>query len=273
VSVVGDSDVEGDEYLVLTLVGVSDNAALGTRVSARGYIVEDDVPLPQALNDAGIGQCTDGLLFAGCPQAGWPGQDAEFGRDVTHNVASDGYRGFSFTKLDAAGVPLPDQTLPYSTAPWSCVRDEVTGLEWEIKTNDGGLHDLDWTYTWYSSVASGDGGSPGTPGGGVCAVSGQCDTEKFVAAVNAAGLCGASDWRLPGREELRSLVVGKDGGFLYLGDPTFFPNPPGSHWTSTPTLDPNRARYFVQATPSESPKSTARPARLVRGGATLEAPR
>jgi hypothetical protein len=262
---IGDTAVEGDEYLVLTLTGVSANAALGSNASARGYIVEDDLPVAQALNDTGIGQCTNGSIFTSCPQAGWTGQDAESGRDVTHDVSEDGYRGFSFTKLDAAGVPLADQTQPYATAPWSCVRDEVTALVWEVKTDDGGLHDKDWTYTWYSSTGIDDGGSPGTPGGGVCAGSG-CDTESLVAAVNAAGWCGAADWRLPGREEVRSLVVAKDGGFLYLGDPPFFPNAPGSHWTSTPGIDPARARYFVGSIPTEGPKSTSQAVRLVRGG-------
>ena len=39
-----------------------------------------------------------------------------------------------------------------------------------------------------------------------CYDAARCDTAKFVADVNAAGLCGAGDWRLPTREELRSIV-------------------------------------------------------------------
>jgi hypothetical protein len=32
------------------------------------------------------------------------------------------------------------------------VRDNVTGLVWEVKTADGGLRDQKWSYTWYDSV-------------------------------------------------------------------------------------------------------------------------
>ena len=31
-------------------------------------------------------------------------------------------------------------------------RDNVTGLIREVKTDDGGLHDKDWTYTWYNGT-------------------------------------------------------------------------------------------------------------------------
>src|SRR5262245_37316990 len=79
-----------------------------------------------------------------------------------------GHRGFAFTKVDAAGEPLADQTQPYATEPWDCVRDEVTALVWEIKTDDGGLRDKDWTYTWYNSTGINDGGSPGASAGGTC---------------------------------------------------------------------------------------------------------
>ena len=266
VSVTGDTTVEGDEWLLLTLSGVSSNAALGNTPSARGYIVEDDLPVAAALNDTGIGQCTDGGVFLGCPQAGWPGQDAESGRDVTDASPGDGYRGFAFTKLDAAGEPLADQTQPYATEPWDCVRDEVTELVWEIKTDDGGLRDMEWTYTWYNSTGINDGGSPGASAGGTCVGAAACNTEAFVAAVNAVGLCGSNDWRLPTREELRSLIVAKDGGFIYVGDPGWFPNTPGSHWSSTPSIDSSKARYFVQATATEGAKSSPRSVRLVRGG-------
>ncbi|HLF96514.1 MAG TPA: DUF1566 domain-containing protein [Methylococcaceae bacterium] len=171
------------------------------------------------LNDTGIATCSNetqnGLP---CPVNGYPGQDAEYGRDATHNDDSDGRAGFSFTKLDGNG-----QALSAGAASWSCVRDNVTGLEWEVKTDDGGLRDKDNTYTWYNPDSASNGGSAGTANGGSCTGS-NCDTQAYVQAVNAAGLCGHADWRLPEREELRSLV---DYSVAYPGptiDQNYFPN-------------------------------------------------
>ena len=128
-------------------------------------------------------------------------QDCSHGRDATHNDNSDGHAGFSFTKLDNAG-----KALAASAANWSCVKDNVTGLIWEVKTDDGGLRDKDWRYTWYNSTGVNDGGSAGTANGGICLGSTHCDTEKFVQQVNSQGLCGKNDWRMPTVKELRNIV-------------------------------------------------------------------
>jgi hypothetical protein len=159
------------------------------------------------LNDTGLDWWADGShnSLASAP-AGSPGQDASHGRDVTHDGDADGHACFVFTKLDASGNPLPA-----GAASWSCVRDEVTGLVWEGKTDDGGLRDKDWYYTWYDPNPATNGGSAGTPdpgagGSDTCLDPARCDTDKYVADVSATALCGAADWRLPTREELRSLV-------------------------------------------------------------------
>lgn len=58
-------------------------------------------------------------------------------------------------------------------------------------------------------------------------------------AVNAAGLCGASDWRLPTREELTSII---DYSKPYPGpviDSNYFPATPSSLFRSSST----HARY------------------------------
>jgi CRP-like cAMP-binding protein len=84
-------------------------------------------------------------------------------------------------------------TGPAEATRWACVRDKVTGLIWEVKTDDGGLRDMHNTYTIYGDGRSGD-------------------ASELVATVNAAGLCGANDWRLPSRLMLHSLVdYGIDG--------------------------------------------------------------
>ena len=59
----------------------------------------------------------------------------------------------ALTKLDDQGKPLP-----IYAATWACVKDNATGLIWEEKTNDQGLRDKEWTYTWHDSDANNNGG-------------------------------------------------------------------------------------------------------------------
>lgn len=183
-------------------ITVTDNEGAVATDTVNIQVTDTPMVITDKLNDTGITTCSDestnGLT---CPVTGFEGQDGEYGRDVTHNDDADGNKGFSFTKLDANG-----NDLPASASDWSCVKDNVTGLIWEVKTNDGGLRDKDNTYTWYNSDANTNGGYAGYSNGGSCPDSGNCDTEKYVASVNAAGLCGANDWRMPSKEQLRSIV-------------------------------------------------------------------
>lgn len=183
------------------------------------------------------------------------GQDAVYGRDATPatNSSVDGYNGFSFTKLGDDGQPLTIQDRIYSDigseelgTKWSCVQDNVTGLVWEIKTNDGGLHDKDWTYTWYNSTGINTGSWGGNPDGfDQCSYITRCDTEKYVADVNAIGLCGASDWRMPRIDELNSIV--DRGRFDPALDTRFFPITisPGAYWSSSPSASDYRYAWAV----------------------------
>ena len=208
-----------------------------------------------ALNDTGITRCgnanQNGLT---CPVPNFPEQDAQFGRDKTRNVVSNGMAGFNFSKLDSKG-----KALPASAEAWDCVRDKVTGLVWEKKPNgDGiignqGLHDADDTYTWYSTDNKNNGGNPGYPNGGNTCFGYQasqsgtwCNTEAFVQRVNAAGWCGFTDWRLPDRFELRALV---DLSIPYPGpaiDAGYFPDTRRTrYWTSSPYADGADYAWYV----------------------------
>lgn len=85
-----------------------------------------------------------------------------------------------------------------------CVLDERTGLMWEVKREDGGLHDPRHTFSWFSTDKQANMSDPGLAGGGECTLS-SCDTESFVQAVNEAGLCGFHDWHMPRRNDLLTL--------------------------------------------------------------------
>jgi len=207
-----------------------------TQVSASFKDDDEEDPQPYPLNDTGIDWCANATQnFLACPVSGFPGQDAEYGRDATHHDDSDGHAGFSFTKIANSGNPLPNSAaLGSSASAWGCTRDNVTGLMWEVKTDDGGLRDKDWSYSWYNPDAATNGGSAGYADyGNNCFNTARCDTDKFVADVNAQGLCGASDWRLPNRFELESLT--SNDRYNPAIDTAFFPNTPSNwFWSSSP---------------------------------------
>jgi len=199
------------------------------------------------LNDTGITRCgNDTQNGLPCPAPDFPRQDAQYGRDKTRNFAGNGRAGFNFTKLDAQG-----KDLPASAKNWDCVRDNVTGLVWERKPmfdwqkGNQGLHDADDTYTWYSTDDRNNGGNPGGEGNSsTCSgyVAGQpatyCNTEAYVNRVNAAGWCGAKDWRMPTHTELLGLT---DLSMADTGpaiDIRYFPDTRNwsYFWASTPSI-------------------------------------
>ena len=86
------------------------------------------------------------LVFAGpgvfaspVPDTGQTGSYTEtFGEDSDYIINPPCY-----TKLDAVGNDLSN-----TAASWVMVRDNVTGLVWELKTDDGSIHDKDDIYPW-----------------------------------------------------------------------------------------------------------------------------
>ncbi len=215
-------------HLVVTAVHPSGESAPSGEISAFAAT--------QPLNDTGIDWCADGSQNnLDCPVHGYEGQDGDHGRDAQAAAgklpkvgAGDG--GFDFTKLDANG-----EELAASASDWSCVRDNVTGLIWEVKqpVGSGGLRDANHTYTWYNPDNSTNGGYAGTQNSGTCQGS-ACDTQAFVAAVNSQSLCGASDWRLPSLNELRSIV--HNGRIEPAIEQSYFPytGKLAGYWSSSP---------------------------------------
>ena len=213
------------------------------------------------LNYTGLTGCwVKGAWTSSCERTG---QDAAYGRDLNKPKASDGRAGFSWQKMGPTGADLP------ASAPiWICVRDKVTGLTWEVKTDDGGPRDKDNGYTII------DGGIP-----------------SFVDQVNQSQLCGRTNWRIPTRGELLGIV-----DFSLLPgdpfDPQWLPNSPTKatytsscltcgiyHWVFIPFADPAIGNYFVGGW-YENPSalrlvSDAAPAYLgerytIRGGEVLD---
>lgn len=202
------------------------------------------------LNDTGYTQCIgdDLSTLTDCPAVDYPNQDGQQGRDITHYDDSDGHAGFSFTKLDENGEALsPD------SESWECVEDNVTGLIWEVKTNDYSLRDRSWKYSWYNSTGVYDGGHAGeenSDGDQTCVDNANCDTEKFVTQVNAQSLCGSTAWRIPTRSELQSLLLFSEPSTAI--DTNFFPQTnigandlASSYWTSTPSASDSQKAWAV----------------------------
>lgn len=121
-----------------------------------------------------------------------------FGEDSDYTINPP-----SYTKLDAQGNELDD-----SSTEWVMVRDNVTGLVWEVKTDDGTVHDKDNTYTWQNAQ------------------------DVFIADLNGQNFGGFSDWRLPTIKELVTIL---DCDQQSLATKTkYFPNTLlSSYWTSS----------------------------------------
>lgn len=167
-------------------------------------------------------------------------QDCAHGRDALAeannlNKTGSGHAGFDFTKLDENGNPVSDLALI-----WSCVKDNQTGLVWEVKNDNGGIQDKDNTYRW----------------GGITALINTSfntqydDWDVLVNEVNNANLCGFNDWKVPSIHEYMSIIH-FDRQYPALDD-TFFPN----------TID----TYYWTASPHAGPLSDAWAVNMFKGG-------
>jgi hypothetical protein len=210
-----------------------------------------------------------------------PRQDGRYGRDAAAAAGQltkigAGSAGFDYTKIANNGSTLPSTaTLGTGPTDWACTKDNVTGLIWEVKTISG-LRSSAHTYTWYSSDSTSNGGVAGALGTNTCGASlaaapynNQCNTQNFVLAVNAVGMCGASDWRLPSQRNLWSIYVPNSGVQANV-DSAYFPNTELQIYLSRTTyaFDVNYAVivHFGGGYSIGSDKAGVKLARLVRGG-------
>jgi hypothetical protein len=77
----------------------------------------------------------------------------------------------------------PGVARSYSDNGDGTITDNRTGLMWEKLSDDGSLHDIDTTYTWANAFA-----------------------VKVAGLNGGGGFAGHTDWRLPNRSELESVV-------------------------------------------------------------------
>ena len=173
-----------------------------TLVSAFGFIILmlAAVAFAAPVPDTGQTRCYNDTAEITCTLSGqlFYGQDAQY----TINP-------MSYTKLDVNGVALPD-----SATSWVMVKDNVTGLVWEMKTNMDGLpdltdpHDADNTYTWYES------------------------NNIFIKSLNNPPCYGGyCNWRMPTIKELAYIF-----NYSISSGPTidtgYFPNTAALYWSS-----------------------------------------
>ena len=160
-----------------------------------------------------------------------------------------------YTKLDTRGYELPR-----SAKSWACVRDNRSGLIWEVKTNYSGARNKDKLYRWGGDRVSSVALEPiikrsashrkikksRWDGSG----SRYSDWNNLLNTANQEWLCGFNDWRVPDLYELASLVRCRGGRYASLDEgchgsykrPTinseYFPNTKGSdYWSASPHPD------------------------------------
>ena len=207
--------------------------------------------------DTGQSRCFDNVTEIPCPGGqAFNGQDGNYSINLT-----------SYTKLDETGAELPSDA-----SSWAMVRDNVTGLIWEVKKSKDGQtdyadpHDADNHYTWYDDDSETNGGDAGTAGD-------LKDTKDFISSLNNERFGGFDDWRLPTVLEIASIIdYGRYGPAV---DPAFFPNiMPAGYWSSvTHASNPSYAWRIDLGSGIDDyfPKANSYYAFAVRGGKTANA--
>ncbi|MBF0200030.1 MAG: DUF1566 domain-containing protein [Desulfamplus sp.] len=160
-------------------------------------------PIPHS----GQAKCYDdaGNELNPCPSPGEP----FYGQDGNYIINPR-----SYTKLDVNG-----NDLPITATNWVMVRDNVTGLIWEVKTDDGSVNDKDNEYTWE-------------------------DTENvFITELNTNIFGGHSDWRMPTVQELASIT--NRGIYNPAIDAAYFPNVRSYYWSGTTNANNTDSAWVI----------------------------
>lgn len=271
VTVNGDEALEPNETFTITLSNPVNALVDALATSATGTINNDD----WQLNDTGIdwsgsyssgnnSSCTDAIIHSTdgtvIPQDCNQGRDAQAAAGTLVKVGG-GHAGFDFTRLNADGSDYTGGG-DYASEPWRCVRDNTTGLVWEVKTDDGGIHDKDIQYRWGGETAQGSGFGTEYYSDWNALVNGS-NTENA-----GAGLCGYTDWRVPTTHELQG-IVSYDRVNPAI-DTAYFPNTKSFYyWSASPYAYDSGDAWgvvFYDGLANFNGRSLNFHVRLVRGG-------
>ena len=120
------------------------------------------------------------------------------------------FMGITTLALDCSATePTQAITSPADNAPYTlldadgkatssharCATVSGSGLTWELKTDDGSVHDKDNTYRW---------GGAGAEKTGTIFFD---DWNSLLSATKSEKLCGFDDWRVPTIDELKTLAT------------------------------------------------------------------
>ena len=235
-------------YVAVTALAGTDESDLSNELTV--------VP-KNPLNDTGLlgsGNATSGTnatCTAAINNGGHVPQDCDQGRDadLTITKVGAGVAGFDFTKFgnDGSTLTIQDGTWAVGGSEaagtrWSCVRDNVTGLVWEMKTEaNAGIHATNAKVKW-------------------------ADRNVLADATNTEALCGIQTWRVPTVVELATIV--NANRLNPALDTNRFPNGAGSHWASVPVAGDAANGWvvnFFAGIPILKAKSASMAQRLVSG--------
>ena len=141
-----------------------------------------------------------------------------------------------FVKLSNEG-----EVLDFENSNWSCVLDQKTSLVWEVKGETEGLQHTMNTYTWFD----GDTGRKNNMYSKNCFWGEGCNTQSYIDDINEAQLCNYASWRLPTRDELKTIINYYADDDILI-DLDFFPNTQmGTYWTSMTVKDNPSLAYEI----------------------------
>lgn len=173
-------------------------------------------------------------------------------------VADDKTLAPRYLKLDRDGASLAqdEQALTMEKQDWACVHDASTDLTWQTLQASGEFA-FDSTYYWGDRSQNHRDFAQAT-----CGLTGTCNTDSLVVAANQQQLCGKTDWRLPTRNEWKTILaeqLSDDTRRLSPIDRFYFPfvdaNFDEAYWTGTFTQYANG--HDADATPGDWQGSNA----------------